>query len=291
MRGRGAIWNSAQGSDWRIVLEVGIRLRGGGWRYAVGMSFERDRRTWEALAEKDPLWAVLSDPAKRGNRWEVEAFFRTGRAFAEELLADLGRLDGGLPRGRALDFGCGVGRVAFGLAPHFREVVGVDVSRRMVELARSYQAGHDNVVFKANERADLEQFGDGSFDFVLSVLVLQHVGRAEIGGYLREFLRVLRPGGRLFFQLPTGELRLGANGSGGGIVRWSRAFWRRARKAVFDAYDRYGRGEAKFVMNGLSERETRSILEAAGGRALRVRENDFAGARYRSLDYYVAKEG
>ncbi|HEX8929982.1 MAG TPA: class I SAM-dependent methyltransferase, partial [Actinomycetota bacterium] len=45
--------------------------------------------------------------------------------------------------------------------------------------------------------ADLAIFGDDRFDLVCSLLVLQHVRPGYARAYLREFLRVLRPGGVL----------------------------------------------------------------------------------------------
>ena len=37
-------------------------------------------RTWERLAQIDPLWAVLSEPDKKGRTWDVAEFLATGEA-------------------------------------------------------------------------------------------------------------------------------------------------------------------------------------------------------------------
>ena len=51
---------------------------------------------------------------------------------------------------------------------------------------------------------DLTVFSDASFDLVASDIVLQHLpDRATVEGYLAEFVRVLKPGGLLVFQLPS----------------------------------------------------------------------------------------
>jgi hypothetical protein len=42
------------------------------------MTFKSQQENWEALAETDPLWAVLSEPEKRGNLWDVGEFYRSG---------------------------------------------------------------------------------------------------------------------------------------------------------------------------------------------------------------------
>jgi SAM-dependent methyltransferase len=55
-----------------------------------------------------------------------------------------------------------------------------------------------------NTADDLRPFESGSFDLVYSRYVLQHLpGRAMVRSYLAEFIRVLRPGGLLVFQLPN----------------------------------------------------------------------------------------
>ena len=139
------------------------------------MSLSRIRRQWEALGAADPLWAVLSDPAKRGNRWDVEEFFRTGREEVRATLAWLAEL-GVAPRGgAALDFGCGVGRLTQALAGHFDEVHGVDVAASMVALARRYDRHGGRCSFHVNT-SDRLPFEDGRFSLVLS-LVLWLVGR------------------------------------------------------------------------------------------------------------------
>jgi len=47
---------------------------------------------WESAARRDPLWAILSDPSKRGRRWELQGFFETGRREISLLLYQLKQL-------------------------------------------------------------------------------------------------------------------------------------------------------------------------------------------------------
>ncbi len=166
-------------------------------------SLEGHRRDWEALAEVDPLWAILTTRERRGNRWDPEAFFRTGEQEAATVIARMRAL--GRPRRRdaLLDFGCGVGRLTRAFAPHFASCVGVDIAGPMIAKARALNADVINCRFELNPAPDLALFGDGAFDMVFSTLVLQHLpDRAGIGRYIAEFVRVLRPGGLVAFQLP-----------------------------------------------------------------------------------------
>jgi SAM-dependent methyltransferase len=103
----------------------------------------------------------------------------------------------------ALDFGCGVGRLTQALAKHFSRVVGIDVSEPMVAHARRLNRHGERVTYYANPRADLRVVGDARFDVVYTDLVLQHMPPAQALGYIAEFVRVLRPGGFLVFQLPS----------------------------------------------------------------------------------------
>ena len=79
------------------------------------------QRDWEDLGQLDPLWAVLSTPTKRHGKWEEQEFYATGREFISGVLKKANQL--GVPSAtkRALDFGCGVGRLTIALTDFFEE--------------------------------------------------------------------------------------------------------------------------------------------------------------------------
>ena len=140
------------------------------------MNLEELRANWDELGATDPLWAILTVPEYKGNRWNVEEFFRSGQVAVAERL---GRIGGqlGLPvhHRRALDFGCGVGRLTQALADHFDDAHGVDIAPSMIESARAANRSGERCTYHLNERDDLEIFEDEHFDFVLSEIVLQHM--------------------------------------------------------------------------------------------------------------------
>ena len=160
------------------------------------------RQTWTTLGEKDPLWAILSLPEKRGGAWELEEFFATGPADVDLALGMLAERGIAIERGRALDFGCGVGRLTRALAERFDSCDGVDLAASMIERARELNKDGERVRFHHNDAPDLRLFPDGSFDFILSLIVLQHMKPELMRGYMREFVRVLRPGGVAVFNVP-----------------------------------------------------------------------------------------
>jgi ubiquinone/menaquinone biosynthesis C-methylase UbiE len=158
--------------------------------------------TWEELANEDPLWAILSVPSKKGREWDIEEFFKEGRAEAAHVLDKVRSLHS-IRLGTALDFGCGVGRVSQALGDHFRKVIGIDVSLRMIELARQFNKQGQKVEYWHNPQDHLGMFTDQSFDFVYSNLVLQHMKPAYAVGYINEFFRITRPEGIIIFQIPS----------------------------------------------------------------------------------------
>jgi 2-polyprenyl-3-methyl-5-hydroxy-6-metoxy-1,4-benzoquinol methylase len=167
--------------------------------------FGRCAEQWDRLGATDPYWAVLTRPDARHGRWDLDEFFATGRTEIAEVLARVASLGLSVRTGRALDFGCGVGRLSRALALTFREVVGVDISRPMLDEARRANGTlYANIRFTLNERPDLGLFEDSHFDFIYSNIVLQHIPRELQAGLVRELARLLAPGGVLVFQTPSG---------------------------------------------------------------------------------------
>lgn len=161
---------------------------------------------WDTLGKDDPLWAILSDNTKDGNRWNIDEFFATGQATVGAALARVAGLGLHPGNGRALDFGCGVGRLTQALADHFDEACGVDVAPSMIQGARRYNRHDDRCTYYVNNADNLTIFPDNHFDFVYSALVLQHIHPQYSTRYMQEFVRVLRPGGVGLFQMPAVRL-------------------------------------------------------------------------------------
>lgn len=97
--------------------------------------------------------------------------------------------------GKALDVGCGVGQVLDRVRQTGVDVVGVDVSETNLKRARER---HDQVLFYDGLRLP---FKPESFDAVGALNVLEHVEEPE--SFIKEMIRVLRPGGRLVLSSPN----------------------------------------------------------------------------------------
>jgi SAM-dependent methyltransferase len=232
------------------------------------MDLARLRRTWENLGRADPMWAILSVPEKRGGGWDEREFFATGEADVAGLRRWLAHHAIAWPDGSALDFGCGIGRLTQALAPHFANVTGVDISAPMLATARQKNRHGDRVRYVHNDRADLSCFPDGVFAFVGTMLVLQHMRAQYALGYVREFLRVLRPGGLLCFQVPTAELIADPAPRAPAIER---------------------PGEAHMEMHVTPRAELLATIAAGGGDVLLDEEDRWAGPHWQSFHFAVRK--
>jgi SAM-dependent methyltransferase len=98
---------------------------------------------------------------------------------------------------RVLDAGCGPGVYTRLLADREAEVTALDVSPRMVELARK-RVGTRATIRQADIEQGLGFLQDASFDIVLSSLVLDYI--EDLGSVFKEYYRVLVPGGAFIFS-------------------------------------------------------------------------------------------
>ena len=240
------------------------------------MSLDFVRRTYESLGRDDPLWAILTDHGKRHNRWDPEAFFQTGREEVEDALAFLRSLGEPLATGRALDFGCGVGRLTQALAEHFDEVVGVDISSSMIEGARRFNRFGTRVRYRVNTRPDLGLLETDRFDFVYSSITLQHVAPRYGRRYIAEFFRVLRPGGIALFQMRNGPLvRPGT--ARHLLYRLNREHLRRFIQRL--------RGRPPMEIHFLARSEVERVIAGSGGEVVDVTDLSSPAREGKSLRY------
>lgn len=179
---------------------------------------------WKTYGDEDPYFGVLTDPRFHRDRLDDRAraeFWATGEAHVERLAATfrthLGRE---LAPGRALDFGCGVGRVLLPLARRSRHAVGVDVSPGMLAEARRATAAAGLAEPERVEFTGTLAGLAGTFDLVHSFIVLQHIPVADGMRRIAELLALLAPGGLAVLHVPYAKP---GESAAMAALRWARA--------------------------------------------------------------------
>lgn len=243
------------------------------------MKINELQKQWETFGKDDPMRAVLTDLAEQDHSWDPADFLATGRADIDRIMRIVSRHGFSVGRALALDFGCGVGRLTQGLALHFDEVIGVDISDPMLAAAREHNAFPDQVRFVKNVATDLSAFPDREFDFIFTHIVLQHLESPLAVGYIAEFLRITRPGGLVVFQIPTERIRRRWRYA---VIRrfpWAVRAIRRLRFGVLPALE----------MHAVSHEAIARVVRIHGGEIRAVERDQAAGETFTSSIYFVQK--
>ena len=161
---------------------------------------QRMREDWNARAREDASYYVAFGRRDQ----EPEEFFATAEEVVKGLEWELRRMPPGSNRRawRALEIGCGPGRIIRPMSKIFGEIHGVDVSDEMIARARENLKGIPHAHVHATHGSDLAPFADESFDMVYSYAVFQHIpSSAVVFNYLREARRVMKTGGLMRVQI------------------------------------------------------------------------------------------
>jgi len=147
-------------------------------------SVEDVARYWDANA------AAWAEQVRRGA--DVAREWLNNPAFLE-FVGDV--------RGRqVLDAGCGEGYNTRILARRGARMTGVDLSEKMIALARAEEDREPlGIDYRRTSYTDLAMFAEGSFDAVVAFMSLMDGPRFDLA--MREAFRVLRPGGMLAFSI------------------------------------------------------------------------------------------
>ena len=255
------------------------------------MDLKNLQSNWEAFGQEDPLWAILTDPDKKGNKWTQEEFFKTGWFKIRDVMQELEELKIEFSKDKALDFGCGVGRLTRHLGEHFKEVNGVDIAPTMIEKAKELNILGDRCHFHLNEKDDLTLFKSEDFDMVYSNITLQHIRPVYSKNYIKEFMRILKPGGVTVFQLPEKRIISSSEKVSTRIKDGFRAFLPESLINRYKAFRQKMRGGGPYMeMNGVPKEEVEAIVNAGGGKILDVKRDLESGDSWVSYQYIIQKQ-
>jgi len=101
---------------------------------------------------------------------------------------------------RVFEIGCGVGRIGAQLAGQVACWHGLDIAENMVALAQTRVAAHPEATATAVDGPNLRPLAAASMDKGYCVAVFIHMDKEDMVLYLREVARVLKPGGRFYFD-------------------------------------------------------------------------------------------
>ena len=266
------------------------------------MDMKELQRHWNKFGKQDPFWAIITRHDKKGNKWSHEEFFELGKqeiAGVMEYVQKLGLIP---QRGRALDFGCGVGRLTQALADYFDAVVGIDIAPSMVKLAKHYNRFGSRCVYQVNEQDNLRLFSDLEFDFIYTNIVLQHMKPEYAKSYIKEFLRILKPEGALIFQLPSRNLvtprprestikTAPAPETPTIFIRFKEDFKRSVPEVLWRWYVdlKYPMQQPVMQMYGTERAEVEAFLRGNGARIVDVVRDGSAGDTWEGFRYCATK--
>jgi ubiquinone/menaquinone biosynthesis C-methylase UbiE len=184
---------------------------------------------------------------------DMDAFWATGETIVKRALQD-GPV--AVPvGGTAVELGCGLGRNLRALAARYDRAIGLDISQEMLDRARDHL--EPGIELVRCDGTSLRPLPDEAADFVLSIIVLQHIPDvAVIAGYVRDIARVLRPGGYAVLQW---------NGSRGTSLGWAARRWALIiRRRLVRPAEPYGREVAEFLGSRIPLARMRTVMEHAG---------------------------
>ena len=155
-------------------------------------------REWERFGKHDAYYGVLNqDKFRKAHLDEAkEEFLKSGFPYIENVLANIKKhIDQDFKIDRAVDFGCGVGRLVVPLAKVAKEVIAIDVSTAMLLEARKNCEARSISNVKFVKSDDNLSCLDQRYSFIHSIIVFQHipVHRGEL--IFNHLLSRLEPGG------------------------------------------------------------------------------------------------
>lgn len=171
--------------------------------------FEMNQKSWNQLGEVQPYWSVSTIERYKKEKitsQEIEIFYQDGKKVIDKLknIAEYYQLQ--FQGKHCLEFGCGVGRLAFSLREYFDEVTGTDISEPHLNIAinRAKSKKIGNVHFTKNGH-DLNNLENKLFDYIVSYVVLQHLTPPLMEHYISKLTTLLAQEGIAMLYLPVGH--------------------------------------------------------------------------------------
>lgn len=162
------------------------------------------QKNWDRLEEFDTKYAVVDganmstdEEFEKATQYEINWFVLKDEKF-------LGQAD--LSTKSILELGCGHARLLRFLAPVFREVHGTDASSHRIREGGYRLRDFPNAHVSQADGRSLRQYADATFDYAFAHGVFVHIhSKSIIDSYIKEMARVVKPGGRIKFDIYHGR--------------------------------------------------------------------------------------
>ena len=235
--------------------------------------------SWREFGEQDPYFGVLTEDKFRKSNLTAETlkeFFDSGEDRVAAVLATLYKqVTPSLPKGDALDFGCGVGRLVIPPAARFSQVSGIDISDayRSEALSNCQSRNIHNVQFLETLAPLMER--EARFDLVHSSIVFNHIPWNRGGPIIQQMFDLLRPGGALAIQIKLSRHRSSFRKAGA---------WLRRNCLPFNWLVNVARGRPAFepLIQGNAHplEELLPLLKQRGASNFHIELEDMAGGHF-----------
>ncbi len=167
--------------------------------------------TWDQFGKEDTFFSVVTDEKYKDENLSSEIIddfysLANSRDCVEYVNAKLKTYKNfslaDCKDKKGLEFGCGVGRNLVHLAPYFKDMLGIDISEKHLEQAKKICQKMN--ISQARVQKSYDYIEDiGQFDFIFTVITLQHIPPPLMKAYIQQLLNMLLPGGIALFQLPV----------------------------------------------------------------------------------------
>jgi SAM-dependent methyltransferase len=164
-----------------------------------------ERKGWHATkfeVGSEMFYTVLKEPDRQAETFYAEQTAPKAEELGQYMMqAELATFHGYLRNGKVLDAGCGPGRDVRMLTKNGYTVTGIDSSEKMVKIAQ--ERNPDTKILVGDIRR--LPFADALFDGVWSLASTVHFYEPDVLRALREYYRVLKPGGVLYIGVKAGK--------------------------------------------------------------------------------------
>ena len=144
------------------------------------------------MARQDTSWDKVA-------KWYDKHVSETSDHQRDIIIPGTLKLLGAKNGEKILDVGCGQGELCRELAMAGAQVVGIDASKKLIDIAKKRSGEKFNIHYRVSNAGNLEGIQDATFDAACSILAIQNM--EHLDAVAKEMGRVVKKDGRLLWVL------------------------------------------------------------------------------------------